>query len=573
MGGPYPAETSLAYCLKKGEIGMGYVRGKYTREYFLKQDRCGNKTGFGAEGASEFFNDARPRSHDKEILDKVDFRKKTVIDFGFGRGEAIKYICEGGAKKVVGVDFSPASLEIASQMLEHYGHRPELHCEDALHFIKNYKSRKTRPLFNIVIMFDFVEHVPRNELRQLLAELRELLAEKAVVVINTPAYKVDNDVIREGLRDEARDDSDKWEETRGMHCNRYTKKSLIAFMEGLGYNHITAKYFSPHFCSALPGAGLRFQKAKKEQFPLKGIFSKERFEQPANLSRQKLIWRKLFSRSAVSMLIPPAFSAARELIVGKKKQPPYQYKPIWHKIKGGILRGKWFYIDTHDGAWQKEIIEGSYDNFFFEYLKGFNLKSKTLIDVGAFVGSHSLAFGELAGPEGKVFAFEPNKFNIARMKKIFARNAELGRRISIVPLVLSDRGGRVKFRFSNQIDNGFSSGGFAQDYAVGNGPHYSDAHFEACWVNSVRLDSLEERLKKKIPAYLVKIDTEGAESKILSAGQKYLKKYKPILLIEIHSPENMVESLKILFGLGYEVEILKKERDGRVFIAAKTNLS
>lgn len=549
---------------------MGYMREKYTRGYFLKQDQNGNKVNIGAEGVEEFLADARPRFHDKEILDKINFNGKNVIDFGFGRGEAIKYICEHEAKRVTGVDFSASSLELASAMLDHYGHQPQLFCEDALRFVKDHKKKNSQIGYDIVIMFDFVEHVPRDELKQLFIELKNLLSDKAIIMINTPVYKVDNDVICEGLKEGARDSSDEWEQTQGMHCNRYTKKSLIKFMENLGYIHITAQFFSPNFKSILPNMRSRFLKAKKESFPLRGPFKKDLFEKVLTAGGvAKPIWKKVFSRSTISLIIPPVLSVAKGLIFKKKEIPPYRYKPAWHRIKGGILRGRWFFIDTHHGAWQ-EIIEGTFDKFFFDFLKKFDLRSKVIFDVGAFIGSHSLVFAELVGSSGKIYSFEPNQFNIKRMKKIFAKNRDLGRRISIAPFVLSNENGKVEFNFSNQIDSGYSSAGYVEGADTPSGEEvYRSSNFQKCHVESIKLDDLETKAKITQKPFLIKLDVEGAESEILSGGIKYLKRYKPIILVEIHSAYNMVRSLEVLFALGYKVEVLNQNRDGRAFLCAK----
>ncbi len=553
---------------------MGYVREKYTREYFLRQDANGNKTNIGVEGLEEFLS-GDIRKVDKNLLGKIDFKDKIVVDFGFGRGEAIKYICEQGAKKVYGVDFSKASIEIASSMLEHYGHRADLECSDALEYMQKFVKSDKTVKFDVVIMFDFVEHISRSELGQLLSYLRKTMSEKGLVVINTPIYKSDNDVIKEGLKEEARDASDEMPQTEGMHCNRYTKKSLIKFMKSNGFNAISPKFFSPSFKSgfALTNAQ-KWSNAKRNLFPVQGRYRKDSFEKALTSAQiRKMGWKKVFSPAILPIILPPAFFILKNRLFPSKKVPIYSYNPIWHKIKGGALRGKWFYIDTHDNSWQQEIIEGTYDKFFFDFLKKYNLEGKTIFDVGAFVGSHSLAFAQMVGKNGKVFSFEPNEFNISRMKKIFNRNKDLGKRIKIVKVALSDKNGSTVFSFSNQIDNGFSSGGFVEGSDTPREEaEYEKSHFKKCSVKSVKLDDLEARMKIKDSPLIIKIDTEGAEGNILESGQKYLKKHKPIILVEIHSPENMIHTVQVLSKLGYEISILKKEIDGRVFLSANPDI-
>lgn len=52
------------------------------------------------------------------LSNQVDFKDKNVLDVGFGRGEILKYCYDNGAKSCVGIDYSPASLRIASEYLK-----------------------------------------------------------------------------------------------------------------------------------------------------------------------------------------------------------------------------------------------------------------------------------------------------------------------------------------------------------------------------------------------------------------------------------------------------------------------
>ncbi|MCU0235861.1 MAG: methyltransferase domain-containing protein [Acidobacteria bacterium] len=223
---------------------MGFVRHKYTKAYFLKKDPLGNPTLYGAEGVEEF-KKGKVREFDLNILQRVDFSGKTVLDLGHGRGAMIKYAKERGAAKVVGVDFSPDAHAIAKEFLNHYQVAADLYCDDALHFFKSYAKEEDNKSFDIVLMLDFIEHVPRSELTEILKRMHDVLAARAIIVINTPIYPIDNDVIRDGLNPRARDTSDEYEETSGMHCNRYTSQSLHNYMKDCGFLAIGGHFFVP----------------------------------------------------------------------------------------------------------------------------------------------------------------------------------------------------------------------------------------------------------------------------------------------------------------------------------------
>ena len=53
---------------------------------------------------------------------------------------------------------------------------------------------------------------------------------------------------------------------------------------------------------------------------------------------------------------------------------------------------------------------GVYEHYIFDYIKN-NLKveGKTIIDIGANFGFHSMEFADLVGETGKVVSFEPQR--------------------------------------------------------------------------------------------------------------------------------------------------------------------
>ena len=153
---------------------MGYVQHKYTRAYYLREDENGNPTEFGADGAELYKHaDGPPREFDRRILDQINPKAARVLDLGCGRGEAAKYMKERGADHVIGVDFSQDAYDLARSLHERCGYDIELHCCDALEYVRALDRRQTPENFDIVLMLDFIEHVPRSELREILNTLRQ----------------------------------------------------------------------------------------------------------------------------------------------------------------------------------------------------------------------------------------------------------------------------------------------------------------------------------------------------------------------------------------------------------------
>lgn len=221
---------------------MGYVKNKYTESYYLNKDSEGKRTPYGVNGVEEFLQGGI-REQDLLLLSKINFTGAVVIDFGFGRGEAIKYALEHGAKRVIGIDFSRDAYVIACNLLKRYGLSAELFCDEAVTLIDNIRSIEKDFSVDIVLMLDFVEHIPRSELSSLLPDVTSVLSNRGVVVVNTPIFKVDNDVVGEGLKELAKEASDEIVETLGMHCNRYTRKSLLKYMRAQSLSAISNHFF------------------------------------------------------------------------------------------------------------------------------------------------------------------------------------------------------------------------------------------------------------------------------------------------------------------------------------------
>jgi len=221
---------------------MGHVREKYTTEYYLHRDHEGNPVGYGADGLDDF-HQGQVRAVDLDILERIDFRGRRVLDVGCGRGEAVKYAAEHGAVEVHGVDFSEAAIEIAREYIGGAGVAVDLHCADALDLVRSWSRETRRAPFDVVMMLDCVEHIPRSELSSLLEALLPLMSRRGILVVNTPAFGADNDVLLEGLKEEARDSSDDFEATAGMHCNRYTCRSLKVYLRRRGFAAISHHLF------------------------------------------------------------------------------------------------------------------------------------------------------------------------------------------------------------------------------------------------------------------------------------------------------------------------------------------
>ena len=519
---------------------MGYLQHKYNRSYFLKEDDQGNPCVAGAEGADTYRNEnGRPRDFDKAILSRINFKGKNVLDLGCGRGEATKYAKEQGAARVIGIDFSQSAHELA-QALHQKNHLDiELHCLDVLAFLRDLdKHVGATTRFDVVIMLDFVEHVPRSEFGEILTIVRGRLNPRAVIVLNTPIFAVDNDVLAEGLKPEAMDSSDQFELTAGMHCNRYTLHSLQAYFGTFGFRPIAG---SGHFFVQLPQA-----------------------------TEQKITWQALAQAGyqVATSDYRDQYEVAETIKGEAAGQSPTLYVPSWQKITSGPLAGREVFLAI-DLPWQQEALRGGLDHEIFNVLKTMNLQGQSILDIGGHIGVHAMYFADLVGPKGKVYTFEPNPRNVERMRMIWGRNQDLAERIELIESALGDRQGQTEFSISSQIDNGYSSGSFVcgvdtpYDMAT-----YREMGFQVIQAQLNTLDNLYGEGRFVTPPAVVKIDVERAEILILRGAKKFLAACHPTLFIELHNIACTLQALEFFQEQRYELAYLSDQAENRIFVKA-----
>lgn len=241
----------------------------------------------------------------------------------------------------------------------------------------------------------------------------------------------------------------------------------------------------------------------------------------------------------------------------------------WVEITAGPLQGRQLYLEPDVPAW-KAMARGLHEPFVFEALgESEGYESKTVWDIGAFMGYHALAFAALVGPAGHVVTFEPNPHNVERIEMNLSKNPDLAPRVAIIPQALSDQDGQATFLLSRRIETAESSGSHLKGALP---PELASvyASFEESTVDTVRADTLLGQARVP-PPELVKLDVEGAEFLVLAGGTDMLATVRPTLVVEVHHIVTMFHVQQLLASLGYTLTIIHSE-DGvtsRCHILAK----
>ena len=192
--------------------------------------------------------------------------------------------------------------------------------------------------------------------------------------------------------------------------------------------------------------------------------------------------------------------------------------------------------DTHLSAWIREHRRLDFDTYFLEQICRFIKTGDTVVDVGAFVGDHALAYANVtSGAPGRVLAFEPNPLTFTCLKRNMAPYGH----VQCYQHGLSDK--EAKVNTSSDPNWG--------------GVYLKEACLEGAY-NSVTVPLDSFKLDR---CALIKIDAEGYEAKVLTGSRETIKRCKPILVIEVNkgalerqgASEEILRAL--IYGLGYEV--------------------
>jgi FkbM family methyltransferase len=156
----------------------------------------------------------------------------------------------------------------------------------------------------------------------------------------------------------------------------------------------------------------------------------------------------------------------------------------------------------------------------------------TVYDVGANYGMHTLLFARLVGPSGRVYAFEPHPGVFSCLKE----QIDLNGFRTVVPVceAVCDRSGTSSFDEADQRSSG----------------HLIDSSSGHLKVRTTSVDAFVFGGQGAPPDF-IKVDVEGAESRVLRGALNTLRQHHPMLAIELHNPSEDRAVGNILADLRY----------------------
>lgn len=183
--------------------------------------------------------------------------------------------------------------------------------------------------------------------------------------------------------------------------------------------------------------------------------------------------------------------------------------------------GKMHIIESDTVVSRSLAVYGEWAMDELNLLSQLILPGMCVLDIGAFIGTHTLAFSEFVGKSGKVYSFEPRK----EIHAILAENISLNnlKNITSFNMGLAEKEDILTMQSLN-INEDINFGGLSLD---------SNNLIETANNYEVGISTIDNYNFEKVD--VIKLDVEGMERKVLDGGIKTILRNSPIIFCECNS--------------------------------------
>lgn len=196
------------------------------------------------------------------------------------------------------------------------------------------------------------------------------------------------------------------------------------------------------------------------------------------------------------------------------RRMPAEFQSRWLWVSPGASLKYWY------GLRQAAFAD------LYDFARTYVQPGMTVWDVGANMGLFAFAAASVAGPSGRVLAFEPDIWSVRLLKRSCAVNYGNLAPVDVLPLAVSDQLSLQTLNIpehSRAASHLEKSGGAGRDL-IG---QIRERHL----VPTVTLDWVATQY----PAPdVIKIDVDGGELRVLQGAQGILIAQRPVLLCEVY---------------------------------------
>ena len=216
--------------------------------------------------------------------------------------------------------------------------------------------------------------------------------------------------------------------------------------------------------------------------------------------------------------------------------------------------GRRLWVDLGDYGVSRAAMIGHFEPIETGFVRSVLKPGQTFVDIGANIGWFTILAGQIVGPAGRVYAFEPRPNTCERLRMAVAENGY--RHVEVRQVALGAAAGRMTIASLVRMRNPGGTWLLASDALLA-GLRESEG-YERFDVEVIRLDDLAVE-----SCHLLKIDIEGAEQLALAGAVETFRRFHPIIISEINpDPLQQVsgvspsEYVRFVEGLGYRAHAM-----------------
>ena len=214
---------------------------------------------------------------------------------------------------------------------------------------------------------------------------------------------------------------------------------------------------------------------------------------------------------------------------------------------GGLVQ-----VDTGSALEYSLLFRGCHEPTIVELIENVVRPKSVCLDIGANIGAHTLYMAKLAGPKGRVVAFEPHPELCQRLRENIGLNAY--RNVTVVEAAMSDKEGTATFY-------GFAKGAFRKGISSLVPDERAKEEMTVRTIDGGKLEALVDLDR----CDFIKIDVEGHDAVVVRALLPLIEKHHPVLIFEYRKRRweqagaSLPETLERLRAQGYSFQHVQKQ--------------
>jgi len=220
-------------------------------------------------------------------------------------------------------------------------------------------------------------------------------------------------------------------------------------------------------------------------------------------------------------------------------------------------------IPNDKGISEELLLLKTHEPFSTKALKNELKEGMMCLDIGANLGYYAAMESKAVGDSGHVIAIEPSPKNFTYLK----RNMELQKTLNyeLFNFAIGDKNGNTNFLISKKSN---------QSKVVSE----EEKIPEGCELINIPLTTTDKFIDEKQVNRLdlIRMDVEGYELQILEGAKQIIKKFKPMIHIEIHNEllgkQKLKKVLVDLKNFGYEINFFMAREIDFAFLANEKNI-